>query len=53
MKPNIYWNNLSFVDKEKIINEYEYWDGFKTYKYFYLPNDLKQIIVDILRENGV
>lgn len=53
MNPNEYWNNLPINEKEEILLNLEFWGGFKTYKYIYLPDDLKVFIVKIIKEKGV
>jgi hypothetical protein len=40
-----YWNNLSQDDREKILKDYNFWMGFKTYLYEYIPEDLKAVVM--------
>jgi hypothetical protein len=39
-----YWMDLSVEDRTKILTENDFWVGFSTYYYDYLPIDLKKII---------
>jgi len=39
-----YWDSLSENERIELLENYDYWDGFRFYKYEYLPNDLKKII---------
>jgi hypothetical protein len=45
-----YWTNLSIEDKLKILSENQFWDGFSHYKYEYLPEDLKLILKQKIKE---
>lgn len=40
-----YWNNLSPEERIKILREYNFWLGFSTYLYQYIPEDLKTVIM--------
>jgi lipopolysaccharide biosynthesis glycosyltransferase len=40
-----YWNNLSHDDRLKILLKYNFWLGFKTYLWDYIPEDLKTKII--------
>lgn len=40
-----YWMDLSVRDKTKILLENDFWLGFSTYYYDYLPIDLQKIIL--------
>ena len=39
------WNQLSYEDRVKLLQENKFWDGFKNYRYQHIPNDLKEIIL--------
>lgn len=40
-----YWNNLSTDNKTKLLQEYNFWLGFSTYLYDYIPEDLKTVVM--------
>lgn len=40
-----YWDNLSILDREIILAENRFWDGFKNYKYAHIPEELKLILM--------
>jgi len=40
-----YWMDLSVEDKTKILLENDFWIGFSTYIYDYLPIDLQKVIL--------
>ena len=40
-----YWNNLSTENRTKLLQEYNFWLGFSTYLYDYIPEDLKTIVM--------
>ena len=40
-----YWNNLSTENRTKLLQEYNFWLGFSTYLYDYIPEDLKKIVM--------
>ena len=44
-KASDYWNNLSPEERIKILREYNFWLGFSTYLYQYIPEDLKTVIM--------
>ena len=44
-KAKDYWNNLSTDDRSKILSEYNFWQGFSTYLWEFIPEDLKTIVV--------
>ncbi len=48
----IYWDKLSLEDKKKLLSENDFWDGFITSKYYYLPSDLKTIIESKIEKNN-
>lgn len=41
---NKFWTDLSYDDRLKLLQEYNFWRGFCNYLYQYIPNDLKAII---------
>jgi len=43
-KAENHWETLSVEDRTKILKEYNFWDGFKTYQFDYLPQDLQTLI---------
>jgi len=44
-RAEIYWNEFIYCYKYKFLREHKFWGGFKHFKYKYLPNELKQIIM--------
>lgn len=40
-----YWNNLSGDDRTKLLLEYNFWQGFSTYLWEYIPEDLQTVIM--------
>lgn len=48
-----FWDELSYDDRIKILQENNFWDGFKNYHYQHLPNDLKDIMLLKLVINDV
>jgi len=40
-----YWNNLSTENRTKLLQEYNFWLGFSTYLYDYIPEDLKTVVM--------
>jgi hypothetical protein len=44
IKAQNFWNELSVDEKVKLLSNNGFWDGFKTYKYQYLPEDLQTIL---------
>ena len=44
-KASDYWNNLSVEERIEILREYNFWLGFSTYLYQYIPEDLKTVIM--------
>ena len=44
-KASEYWNNLSTDNKTKLLQEYDFWLGFSTYLYDYIPEDLKTVVM--------
>lgn len=45
IKVKTFWDNLSIDDRIKILSNYQFWDGFSHYKYEYIPEDLKTILM--------
>jgi hypothetical protein len=39
-----YWVKLSAEDRLKLLLEYDFWQGFSTYLWDYIPEDLRTII---------
>jgi hypothetical protein len=42
-----YWEILTFEEKERILKEGNFFDGFRNYLWHYLPNDLKEYVSKI------
>ena len=40
-----YWNSLTIQTKNKFLQIHKFWDGYKHFIYKYLPDELKQIIM--------
>jgi hypothetical protein len=40
-----YWNLMSEDNRAKILLKYNFWLGFKTYLWDYIPEDLKTAII--------
>jgi hypothetical protein len=40
-----YWNELSYDDRVKLLQENNFWNGFKNYRYQHIPQDLKNIML--------
>ena len=45
LKGERYWENLSPDDRLEILQKYDFWSGFNTYRWEYLPQDLQEKIV--------
>jgi hypothetical protein len=43
-KAKCYWNDLSADDRLELLQKNNFWSGFSTYLYDYLPEDLKTVI---------
>ena len=48
-----FWNELSYDDRVKLLQENGFWDGFGNYNYQYIPNDLKDIMLLKIAINDV
>jgi hypothetical protein len=48
-----FWNELSYDDRVKLLQENGFWNGFGNYKYQHIPNDLKDIILLKIDVNDV
>ena len=44
IKAQEFWNKLSVDNKTKLLSNNGLWEGFLTYKYKYLPEDLQTIL---------
>lgn len=40
-----FWDDLSIDERTKILLNNQFWDGFSHYKYEYIPEDLKMILM--------
>jgi hypothetical protein len=38
------WNEMFHADRLNLLAENQLWDGFSAYKYYYIPEDLKNIL---------
>lgn len=48
-----FWNELSYDDRVKLLQENGFWNGFVNYNYQYIPNDLKDIMLLKIAINDV
>jgi hypothetical protein len=46
-----YWNSKSSAEKLKLLLKYDFWDGFHSYKYEYLPIKFKEKLYDEIKSN--
>jgi len=43
-----YWNLMSEDDRLNLLLKYNFWMGFKTYLWDYIPEDLKTTIISTI-----
>jgi hypothetical protein len=48
-----YWNNLLPNDRTKLLLEYNFWSGFSTYLWEYIPEDLQIVVMLKIDCNGL
>jgi hypothetical protein len=39
------WDSLSSDDRTEILHKYNFWQGFNTYLWEYIPEDLKTVMM--------
>ena len=51
-KLKTYWDEtLTLDEKKKILSNFLFWGGLVNYKYVYIPEDLKKILLLKIEEN--
>ena len=45
------WDELSGEQRIELLHIFQFWDGFSTYLYEYLPETLQQAIMDKIDSN--
>ena len=48
-----YWNNLSTDDRLKLLSDYNFWSGFSTYLWEFIPEDLRTVVMLKIETNGL
>jgi hypothetical protein len=46
-----FWDNMSQIDKLNLLLENNFWEGFSVYRYDYIPEDLKEILMRKMKVN--
>ena len=46
------WDDLSYAEKLSLLSENNFWEGFSIYRYEYIPEDLKNILMRRIEEKG-
>lgn len=52
IKAMMFWNEMSGTDKSNLLAMNEFWGGICSYKYEYIPEDLKCILRRKFEEKG-
>lgn len=48
-----FWNELSKEDRTKLVSENDFWGGFSNYKFEYIPEELRLIIVSKIEDKRI
>ena len=41
------------IDKLNILSENDFWEGLSVYRYDYIPEDLKEVLMRKIKDKGV
>lgn len=47
------WDSMPHLEKLNLLSEYQFWEGFSVYRYEYIPDDLKDVLMLRIKEKGV
>ena len=48
-----FWDTMLQIDKLNILSENDFWEGLSVYRYDYIPEDLKEVLLLKIEEKGV
>lgn len=48
-----FWDDMPQIDKLNILSENDFWEGLSVYRYDYIPEDLKEVLMRKIKDKGV
>ncbi len=48
-----FWDTMLQIDKLNILSENDFWEGLSVYRYDYIPEDLKEVLMRKIKDKGV